>query len=152
MVSGFDWSTDIGESLKFGINGNMRLESDRRTSTPALLAVAAGTGNVTVPTAPGGGVNNYVKIPTGIQDGNIKINLRASIGSQDDRWALEFWGSNLTNEHTRNVTFNTPLRGVASLGGGGRGWRLARLVRAGAAHLWRHSACQILAAKVSPAE
>ena len=121
VVTGFDWSHDIGESLKFGLNGNMRLESDKRTSTPALLAVAAGTGNITVPTAPGGGVNNFINIPSAIEDGSVKINLRATIGSQDDRWALEFWGSNITNVHQRNVTFNTPLRGVGSLGGVGAG-------------------------------
>ena len=121
VVTGFDWAHDIGESLKFGLNGNMRLESDKRTSTPALLAVAAGTGNITVPTAPGGGVNNFIRIPSAIEDGSVKINLRATIGSQDDRWALEFWGSNITNVHQRNVTFNTPLRGVGSLGGVGAG-------------------------------
>ena len=121
VVTGFDWSHDIGNTLKFGLNGNMRLESDKRTSTPALLAVAAGTGNITVPTAPGGGVNNFIRIPSAIEDGSVKINLRATIGSQDDRWALEFWGSNITNVHQRNVTFNTPLRGVGSLGGVGAG-------------------------------
>ena len=121
VVTGFDWSHDIGNTLKFGLNGNMRLESDKRTSTPALLAVAAGTGNITVPTAPGGGVNNFIRIPSAIEDGSVKINLRATIGSQDDRWALEFWGSNITTVHQRNVTFNTPLRGVGSLGGVGAG-------------------------------
>ncbi len=119
VVTGFDWTREIGETLKFGLNGNMRLESDRRTSTPALLAVAAGTGTVTVPTAPGGGVNNYVPIPLGIEDGSVKINLRASIGSQNDGWSLEFWGNNITNVHQRNVTFNAGLRGAGTLGGGG---------------------------------
>lgn len=119
VVSGFDWSRDIGEKLQFGLNGNVRLESDRRTSTPALLAVAAGTGNVTVPTAPGGGVNNFVRIPAAIQDANVKVNLRASIGNQNNGWALEFWGNNIFDVRTRNVTFNTPLRGVGTVGGGG---------------------------------
>ena len=121
VVTGIDWSHTVGESLKFGLNGSIRMESDRRTSTPALLAVAAGTGNITIPTAPGGGVNGYIKIPNAIQDGNFKVNLRATIGSKDDGWALEFWGNNIFNEITRNVTFNTPLRGVGSLGGVGAG-------------------------------
>lgn len=121
VVTGFDWTHETGGNLKVGLNGNMRLESERRTSTAALLGVAAGTGNITVPTAPGGGVNNYILIPNAIQDGNFKVNLRASVGSVDDRWSLEFWGSNIFDERTRNTTFSVPLRGVGSLGGVGAG-------------------------------
>jgi outer membrane receptor protein involved in Fe transport len=41
----------------------------------------------------------------------VKINLRAGIGSIDESWTLEGWVTNLTNEVTRGVTFNTVLRG-----------------------------------------
>jgi iron complex outermembrane recepter protein len=124
VVTGFDWSKPVGENLKFGLNGNLRLESDRRVSTQALLEVATGTGNTTlaneVRVIPGTTTlrtNNYIPIPEGIQDGNIKVNLRASLGDINDGWALEFWGNNIFDIRTRNVTFSTPLRGVGTLPG-----------------------------------
>jgi iron complex outermembrane recepter protein len=113
VVTGFDWSTPISDSLKFGLNGNARLESDRRVSTQAFLPVAAGTGNRSVL----GGTNNAVLIPGGIQDGNVKVNLRTSIGDADDSWSIEFWGNNIFDVRTKNVTFSTPLRGVGTLPG-----------------------------------
>ena len=124
VVTGFDWRTDVGSSLEFGLNGNVRLESDRRVSTQALFEVATGSGNITLPVEnrviPGTTTlrtNNYIKIPFGIQDANAKFNLRASIGSQDGTWAFELWGNNITDVRTKNVTFSVPLRGVGSLPG-----------------------------------
>lgn len=114
VVSGFDWSHDLGTSLKLGLNGSVRLESDRRTSTPALVVVAAGTGTRSVL----GGTNNAIPNPLSIQDGNVKANLRASLGAQDEGWTIELWGNNIFDKRTRNVTFNLPLRGVANLPGG----------------------------------
>ena len=94
-ISGITYENDLGNNLDFFLTGQIRAESDRRTSTqpsnPASLA----------DTAP---------LPFDIQDGNVKINLRAGIGSQDDTWGLEAWVNNLTNEVTRGVTFNTVLR------------------------------------------
>ncbi|MGJ8536882.1 MAG: hypothetical protein ACSHW2_06990, partial [Parasphingopyxis sp.] len=49
-------------------------------------------------------------LPFDVQDGNVKINLRAGIGAADESWALEAWVTNLTNEMTRGVTFSTTLR------------------------------------------
>jgi iron complex outermembrane recepter protein len=125
VVSGFDWQKDIGEALKFSLNGNVRLESDRRVSTQALQEVATGTGNLTLAnenrpisaTNLALRTNNYVLIPNGIQDSNIKVNLRAGIGNQEGGWSLEFWGNNIFDVRTKNVTFNTPLRGVGTLPG-----------------------------------
>ena len=125
VVTGFDWSKPISDNLKFGLNGNLRLESDRRVSTQALLEVANGTGSITLPSEvrpvsaanPALRSNNYIPIPEGIQDGNIKVNLRASLGDINDGWAIEFWGNNIFDVRTRNVTFSTPLRGVGSLPG-----------------------------------
>jgi len=94
-IAGATYTGDIGSSLKFFLNGQLRFESDRRTSTqafdPADLSV-------------------LVPVPFDDQDGNIKINLRAGIGSQDDTWGIEAFVTNLTNEVTRGVTFNTVLR------------------------------------------
>jgi outer membrane receptor protein involved in Fe transport len=49
-------------------------------------------------------------LPFDFQDSNTKINLRAGIGAQDDSWNLEVWATNITNQITRGVTFNTVLR------------------------------------------
>jgi outer membrane receptor protein involved in Fe transport len=53
-------------------------------------------------------------IPEGIyqqyQDANWKLNLRVGFGSETGTWTVELWGNNVTDEQTRNVTFNTPLR------------------------------------------
>ena len=63
----------------------LRWEDDRRTSTQPNLALD-------------------------IQDANTKVNLRAGIGNAEGSWTLEAWGNNVTDEQTKNVTFNTPLR------------------------------------------
>jgi len=49
--------------------------------------------------------------PFDVQEGTWKINTRIGI-SQDD-WAVEAWATNITNEVTRGVTFNTVLRGTS---------------------------------------
>ena len=41
------------------------------------------------------------------------VNGRVSIGSEDDRWALELWSQNLTDEDYTQVAFNAPLQGSA---------------------------------------
>ena len=103
VIAGFDYEHDLGSTLTFGFNGSIRLESDRRTSTQAVL--------VNGPTV------LTTKNPFDIQDGNAKINLRAGIGSQDGRWRVEVFGNNITDKTTRNVTFNVPLRGGAFIPG-----------------------------------
>lgn len=49
-------------------------------------------------------------VPFDLQDGNVKINTRVGIVNDDAGFALEFWATNLTNEITRGVTFNTVFR------------------------------------------
>jgi len=110
VISGFDYSKEIGSSLKIGLNASARMESDRRTNAQAITAVAAGTGTE-------GPTLNFIRVPHDIQDGNVKVNARVSIGSQDDRWALEFWGTNIFNVNTYSQITNTPLRGVGTLPG-----------------------------------
>lgn len=110
VITGFDWRKDIGSNIFFALNGSVRLESDRRTSTQALQPVAAGTGTE------GPGLS-LIRAPFDIQDGNVKANLRATIGGQDDGWAIDFWGSNIFNVQTVGVAANTPLRGIPTLPG-----------------------------------
>jgi outer membrane receptor protein involved in Fe transport len=94
-ILGANYERDIGDNLFWFVNGQVRMESDRRTSTQASNPGSGGT----------------ILLPFDVQDGNTKINLRAGIGAQDESWALEFWGVNITDEITRGVTFNTTLRG-----------------------------------------
>ncbi len=111
VIAGFNYDRDIGSDLTIGLNGSVRLESDRRTSTQAVIIEPAGA--LTAFTQP----VSLIRNPFDIQDGNAKINLRAGIGSQNGLWRLEFWGNNITDVTTRNVTFNTPLRGGTFLPG-----------------------------------
>lgn len=107
-IMGATYDRDIGTNMKFFLNGQIRMESDRRTSTQARSVpsaaqiAAAGSLQAAVDAAP--------LVPFDVQDGNIKINMRAGIGDIDDAWGIEAWVTNLTNEHTRGVTFNTVLR------------------------------------------
>ncbi|MEH6827810.1 TonB-dependent receptor [Parasphingorhabdus sp.] len=94
-IAGATYSNDIGNNLKYFLNAQMRFESDRRTSTQAIDPANLAANN---------------PVPFDTQDGNIKLNLRAGIGSQEDTWGIEAFVTNLTNEVTRGVTFNTVLR------------------------------------------
>jgi iron complex outermembrane recepter protein len=101
-IAGFDYTKEFGSNMAFGFNTSVRLESDRRTSTQAVEANSAG---VLIPNA------------LDVQDGNAKVNFRASVGEKEGKWAIEFWGQNIFDVATRNVTFNTPLRGIGALPG-----------------------------------
>lgn len=92
-IAGVTYTGEIGNNLEWFVNGQVRMESDRRTSTQPD------------PVGP-----SVTPLAFDIQDGNAKINLRAGIGDVDDLWAIEFWATNITNTITRGVTFNTTLR------------------------------------------
>lgn len=115
VVAGFDYNHDIGSSLVFGVTGSLRMESDRRTSTQPVVPIGAGAA-APDPLAIAGGT--FIN-PFDVQDGNVKINLRAGIGSQDGSWRVEIFGNNITNALTRSTTFNVPLRGVSAAGPSG---------------------------------
>ena len=94
-IAGALYERELGSSLRMFLTGQVRMESDRRTSTqaidPANLALR-------------------IPVPFDQQDGNIKVNLRAGLGDIDKAWTVEAFVNNLTNEVTRGVTFNTVLR------------------------------------------
>ncbi|MEL6528983.1 MAG: TonB-dependent receptor [Pseudomonadota bacterium] len=92
-IMGFNYDRDLSDSLRGFLSGQVRTESDRRTSTQAVLLAT------------------QTPLPFDVQDGNTKINLRAGIGAIDELWTLEVWGNNITDVVTRGVTFNTVLRG-----------------------------------------
>lgn len=91
-ILGATYDGSLGGDYTFFLNGSLRYESDRRTSTQAFTP---GTTNA---------------VPFDIQEANTKINLRAGIGNDAHGWGLEAWATNITNEITRGVTFNTTLR------------------------------------------
>ena len=98
-IAGATYTNTIGRNLKFFLNGQVKLEGDSRTSTQATE----------LPTSPAG-VGTTAKLPFDIQDGNVKVNMRAGISTADDTVGIELWAQNLFDEPTRGVTFNTTLR------------------------------------------
>lgn len=90
-IIGANYTGNLTDNLGFFLNAQARHESERRTSTQAVI-LSSGAPN-----------------PFDVQGANSKLNLRAGITSEDD-WSLEAWATNVTNEITRGVTFNTVLR------------------------------------------
>ncbi|WP_395942647.1 TonB-dependent receptor [Brevundimonas sp.] len=52
-------------------------------------------------------------IPFKMQDGFAVVNGRVTVGSEDERWALDVWAQNLTDEEYVQVAYNSPLQGTA---------------------------------------
>ncbi len=98
-IAGATFNSDIGTSMKFFLNGQVKLESDSRTSTQAtvLPTTAAGVGTTAL-------------LPFDIQDSNVKVNLRAGLSTISDSVGIELWAQNIFDTPTRGVTFNTTLR------------------------------------------
>ncbi|RZI98667.1 MAG: TonB-dependent receptor, partial [Brevundimonas sp.] len=51
--------------------------------------------------------------PFKLQDAFTTVNGRVVISTEDERWALEFWGQNITDEEYLQVGYNAPLQGTA---------------------------------------
>ena len=83
---------DSGWSLL--VNGNMNYSDSRTTRT-----IDTDT--------------NGLPVPLARQENYFKMNARIGLTTPDDRYTFELWGTNLTNEITRGITANTPLRGAA---------------------------------------
>lgn len=52
-------------------------------------------------------------LPYKMQDAMTLLNGRVTLGSEDDRWALDLWAQNLTDEEYKQVAINAPLQGSA---------------------------------------
>lgn len=76
------------------VNGNMHYSDSRTTRTIDLDT-------------------NNLPVPLARQDNYFKMNARIGLTTPDERYTFELWGTNLTNEITRGITANTPLRGGA---------------------------------------
>ena len=83
---------DSGWSLL--VNGNMNYSDSRTTRT-----IDTDT--------------NGLPVPLARQENYFKMNARIGLTMPDQRYTFELWGTNLTNEITRGITANTPLRGGA---------------------------------------
>ena len=95
FVLGGTYDGEIGDS-GWGLlaNVNMSSQSEVRTSTS--------------PQAAPGVLNQFDN-----QAGYTKVNARVGFSMPNDRASIEFWGTNLTDERTRSITFNTPLQGAS---------------------------------------
>jgi iron complex outermembrane recepter protein len=98
-IAGATYTNEIGGSLKFFLNSQVKLESDSRTSTQASV----------LPTTPAG-VGTTPLLPFDVQDSNVKVNLRAGLSTIGDSIGVELWANNVFDTPTRGVTFNTTLR------------------------------------------
>ncbi len=76
------------------VNGNINYSDRRQTRTINLDT-------------------NNVPVPLAFQESYFKMNARIGLTTPDQRFTFELWGTNLSNEITRGITANTPLRGPA---------------------------------------
>ncbi|MFW5634596.1 MAG: TonB-dependent receptor, partial [Erythrobacter sp.] len=103
------WEKPINASTEFFLSGQVRIESDQRTSTQGIVPpdaaaiAAAGSLEAAIDAAP--------LIIADVQDGNEFINLRAGLRFNDGAYSIEGFVNNLTDNVARGVTFNTTLRG-----------------------------------------
>ena len=52
-------------------------------------------------------------LPYKMQGSMTLLNGRITLGSEDERWAVDLWGQNLTDEEYMQVAINAPLQGSA---------------------------------------
>ena len=88
LSGAIDFERDIGSNLRFGLNLSAKYQTEYNTKSDLL--------------------------PYGMQDAFTVLNGRVSIGSADDRWTVDLWGQNLTDEEYYQVVYNGPLQGTAS--------------------------------------
>jgi outer membrane receptor protein involved in Fe transport len=106
------WEKPINDSTEFFMTGQVRMESDQRTSTQAIILPGAAE------IAANGGLQQAIDVAppiiADIQDGKAFVNLRAGLKFANGAYAIEGWVNNLTDEVVRGVTFNTTLRSTGA--------------------------------------
>ncbi|RDC60349.1 hypothetical protein HME9302_01552 [Alteripontixanthobacter maritimus] len=108
-VLGAQYEADLTNNFDYFLAGQVRMESDSRTSTQAIVPPSVPPGSTLAQVQ--AAVAGAPLIVGDQQDGYFQINLRAGVGTIDDRFGIEFYVNNLTDEVVRGVTFNTTLRG-----------------------------------------
>jgi len=97
--AGFVYTTDINsDGWSMTASANVRYETSRRTSTQAVEPTGAGAG---------------MPLPLATERDNAKVNARLGLTTPNGNFTIEAWGNNIFDVQTRNVTFNTPLRGAS---------------------------------------
>lgn len=107
-ILGARYANNFATGFDFFLSGQVRYEGDRRTSTQGQLVPNAAA--ITAAGSVDAAIDAATLNPLDVQESTFKVNLRAGVGSEDDGWGLEVWATNLTDEVTRGVTFNTVLR------------------------------------------
>ncbi|MNJ27131.1 Pesticin receptor precursor [compost metagenome] len=77
----------IGAGLKLGLNLSAKYSTEFNTGSDLL--------------------------PYKMQDAMTLVNGRITLGTEDERWALDLWAQNLTDEEYLQVAINAPLQGAA---------------------------------------
>ncbi len=77
----------IGAGLKLGLNLSAKYSTEFNTGSDLL--------------------------PYKMQDAMTLLNGRITLGAEDENWALDIWGQNLTDEEYMQVAINAPLQGSA---------------------------------------
>ncbi len=77
----------IGAGLKLGLNLSAKYSTEFNTGSDLL--------------------------PYKMQDAMTLVNGRITLGAEDETWALDIWGQNLTDEEYMQVAINAPLQGSA---------------------------------------
>ena len=77
----------IGAGLKMGLNLSAKYSTEFNTGSDLL--------------------------PYKMQDAMTLMNGRVTLGSEDERWALDLWAQNLTDEEYKQVAINAPMQGSA---------------------------------------
>ncbi len=110
-LAGALWEKPLSDSVELFISGQVRVESDQRTSTQAIVPPSAAQIAMLGADA---AVAAQPLIVADIQDGKAFVNARAGLRFAGGKYAIEGWVNNLTDEVVRGVTFNTTLRGTGA--------------------------------------
>jgi outer membrane receptor protein involved in Fe transport len=110
-LAGALWEKPLSDSVELFISGQVRVESDQRTSTQAIVPPTAAQIAMLGADA---AVAAQPLIVADIQDGKAFVNARAGLRFAGGKYAIEGWVNNLTDEVVRGVTFNTTLRGTGA--------------------------------------
>ncbi|UTW56503.1 TonB-dependent receptor [Kordiimonas sp. SCSIO 12610] len=94
-LASLTYEAPLSDTMDFFITGSVKYESRRRTATQPTV------------------VGSDVPFAFDFQPGNAKINLRAGIHFNENI-TFEAWVTNLTDQQTRGLSFNVPLRGFTS--------------------------------------
>lgn len=86
-TAGFNFDRSIGNGLRFGLSMQAKYTTEYNTGSDNL--------------------------PAKQQDDLTLVNGRVSFGTEDDRYTLELWAQNLTDEDYIQVAYNAPLQGTA---------------------------------------